>query len=50
LRNPNGDGSLTYVAVDLGELGGGQYNLQVSLIGQVDNLTVLDSDGDDYAR
>ena len=50
LRNPHGDGSLTYVAVDLGDLGPGTYNLQVSLSGQVDNLTVLDSDGETYAK
>jgi hypothetical protein len=50
LRNQNADGSLTYVAVDLGQLGGGQYNLQVSLGGLIDNLTVLDSNGDNYAR
>jgi hypothetical protein len=50
LRNPNADRSLTYVAVDLGDLGPGTYNLQVSLGGQVDNLTVLDSDGESYAR
>ena len=50
LRNPFADGSLTYVAVNLGDLGPGTYNLQVSLGGQVDNLTVLDSDGETYAK
>lgn len=50
LRDPLADGSLTYVAVNLGDLGPGVYNLQVSLGGQVDNLTVLDSDGESYAK
>ena len=31
-------------------LGPGTYNLRVSLGGQVDNLTVLDSDGETYAK
>ncbi|KIN03422.1 hypothetical protein OIDMADRAFT_51385 [Oidiodendron maius Zn] len=50
LRNPNGDGSLTYIAVDLGALQDGHYNLGVSLGGSVDNVTVLDSDGNTYAN
>jgi hypothetical protein len=50
LRNPNGDGSLTYVAVDLGELANGHYDVQITLDGQVTNVTVLDSDGEEYAR
>jgi hypothetical protein len=50
LRNPNGDGSLTYIAVDLGALQDGHYNLGVSLGGSVDNVTVLDSDGNTYAK
>ena len=50
LLNPYGDGSLTYVATDLGVLQGGHYDLQVNLGGQIDNVTVLDNDGDVYAR
>jgi hypothetical protein len=50
LRNPNGDKSLTYVAVDLGALDDGHYNLEVNLNGNVDNVTVLDSDGNTYAK
>ncbi|KAH8805790.1 hypothetical protein F5884DRAFT_458996 [Xylogone sp. PMI_703] len=50
LRNPNGDGSLSYIAVDLGALQDGHYNLGVSLGGTVDNVTVLDSDGNTYAN
>lgn len=50
LRDPNGDGSLTYIWTDLGELKDGHYGLQVKLQGEVDNLTVLDAYGDVYYR
>jgi hypothetical protein len=50
LRNPKGDSSLLYVFVDLGELQDGQYDLDVNLDGRVDNLTVLDSYGEVYAK
>ncbi|KAI9369635.1 hypothetical protein BJX61DRAFT_518755 [Aspergillus egyptiacus] len=50
LRDPLGDGSLTYVAVDLGELPDGHYDLDVALDGPVTNVTVLEADGDTYAR
>jgi hypothetical protein len=50
LRDPNGDGSLTYVAIDLGTLQDGNYNIGVNLDGTVDNVTVLDSDGNKYAK
>lgn len=49
LRDPYGDGSLTYVAVDLGELEDGHYDLRLDVGGRVDNVTVLDSGGDAYA-
>jgi hypothetical protein len=50
LRNPNGDDSLTYVAIDLGVLQDGHYDLEINLDGSVTNVTVLDADGDDYAK
>jgi hypothetical protein len=50
LRNPQGDGSLTYVFVDLGELEDGHYDLDISVDGTVDNLTVIDSYGEIYAK
>ncbi|KAL2803133.1 hypothetical protein BJX63DRAFT_437240 [Aspergillus granulosus] len=50
LRDPMGDGLLTYVAVDLGELQDGHYNLDVALDGRVTNLTVLEGDGETYVR
>lgn len=50
LRDPMGDGSLTYVAVDLGELQDGHYDLNVALDGPVTNVTVLEADGETYAR
>ncbi|KAK9443847.1 uncharacterized protein VB005_02372 [Metarhizium brunneum] len=49
LRDPYGDGSLTYVAINLGALDDGRYHLEITLDGQVDNLTVLDIDGTNYA-
>ncbi|KAM3067037.1 hypothetical protein ACMFMG_011817 [Clarireedia jacksonii] len=50
LHNPAGDGSFTYIALDLGELDSGHYDLDVSLDGHVDNITILDVNGDSYAR
>ncbi|KAL2867735.1 uncharacterized protein BJX67DRAFT_352169 [Aspergillus lucknowensis] len=50
LRDPMGDGSLTYVAVDLGELDDGHYDLEVNLDGPVTNVTVLEADGETYAQ
>ncbi|RTE68450.1 hypothetical protein BHE90_017172 [Fusarium euwallaceae] len=50
LRDPRGDGSLTYVAIDLGTLQDGHYDLKVNLNGAVSNITVLDSDGETYAN
>lgn len=50
LRNPNGDGSLTYVTIDLGTLEDGKYDIRVNIDKAVDNITVLDSDGNKYAR
>jgi hypothetical protein len=50
LRDPNGDGSLTYVTIDLGTLQDGKYDMSVNLDKTVDNVTVLDSDGNDYAK
>jgi hypothetical protein len=50
LRDPRGDGSLTYVAIDLGTLQDGHYDLKVNLNGAVSNITVLDSDGETYAK
>jgi hypothetical protein len=50
LRNPNGDGSLLYVGVGLGELADGHYDLKVNFNGTIDNVTVLDAYGEEYAR
>ncbi|KAJ6589942.1 hypothetical protein DFH09DRAFT_1074433 [Mycena vulgaris] len=51
LRNPNGDSSLTYVAVEIDELADGHYSFQVSFAGgtTIDNVTVMNKYGDEYA-
>ncbi|KAJ6571555.1 hypothetical protein B0H19DRAFT_662564 [Mycena capillaripes] len=50
LRNPNGDLSLTYVAVEIDELADGHYTFQVSFEGgTIDNFTVMNKYGDEYA-
>ncbi|KAJ7334023.1 hypothetical protein DFH08DRAFT_879944 [Mycena albidolilacea] len=52
LRNPNGDSSLTYVAVEIDELADGHYDFEVSFAGgaAIDNVTVLNKYGDQYAN
>jgi hypothetical protein len=50
LMNPYGDGSLLYVGVGLGELADGHYDLKVNFNGTIDNVTVLDAFGEEYAR
>ena len=50
LRDPNGDGTLTYIWTDLGELANGHYDLKIDVQGQIDNLTIIDSEGEVYAR
>ncbi|KAJ7226193.1 hypothetical protein C8J57DRAFT_1481795 [Mycena rebaudengoi] len=50
LRNPNGDSSLTYVAVEIDELADGHYDFQVTFEGgTIDNVTVMNKYGDEYA-
>ncbi|KAF7374021.1 hypothetical protein MSAN_00282600 [Mycena sanguinolenta] len=51
LRNPNGDSSLTYVAVEIDELADGHYSFEVSFAGgtTIDNVTVMNKYGDEYA-
>ena len=50
LRNSNGDGSLLYVGVALGDIADGHYDLKVNFNGTIDNLTLLNSFGEEYAR
>jgi hypothetical protein len=49
LRNPNGDGSLTYVAVDLGQLQNGHYDIVATFNGTIAQASVLNQYGDSYA-
>ncbi|KAF7288984.1 hypothetical protein MIND_01415100 [Mycena indigotica] len=52
LRNPYGDSSLTYVAVEIDELADGDYTFEVSLSGgsSIDNVTILNKYGETYAN
>lgn len=50
LRDPYGDGSVTYVAVGLGELSLGRYEVAFSTDTDIDSAVVLNSAGDEYAR
>jgi len=50
LSDPLGDSSLLYIAVDIGEVSNGAYDLGVSFDGTVENVTVLDNDGIVYAN
>lgn len=50
LMDPYGDGSLTYVGLALGERAAGHYDLAVNFSGTIDNLTVLNAFGEEYAR
>jgi hypothetical protein len=49
LRDPMGDGSLTYVALTMEELDDGHYDMTVSFDGAVHNVTVMDKYGEVYA-
>jgi len=49
LRDPMGDGSLTYVALTTDELEDGHYDFTVSFDGPIHNVTVLDKYGESYA-
>ena len=50
LMDPYGDGSWTYVGLALGERAAGHYDLRVDFSGTIDNLTVLNAFGEEYAR
>lgn len=50
LRNPQGDGSLLYVAVEIDELVNGHYDFTVKFDGQIDNATIMNKYGDEYAN
>ncbi|EED17501.1 hypothetical protein TSTA_113270 [Talaromyces stipitatus ATCC 10500] len=50
LMDPYGDGSLTYVGLALGERAAGHYDLKVNFSGTIDNLTILNAFGEEYAR
>jgi hypothetical protein len=52
LRNPNGDSTLTYVAVGIDELADGHYDFAVSFAGAatIDNVTILNKYGEEYAK
>ncbi|PPQ79314.1 hypothetical protein CVT24_007814 [Panaeolus cyanescens] len=49
LRNPNGDSSLLYVAVEIDELADGHYEFNVQFDGTIESVTVLNKYGEDYA-
>ncbi|PLN79982.1 hypothetical protein BDW42DRAFT_201424 [Aspergillus taichungensis] len=48
-RDPNDDGSLTYVAVGLGDLKVGHYEIDAKFNGSVREAVVLNQYGDEYA-
>ena len=50
LRNPQGDGSLLYVAVEIDELADGHYDFTVKFDGQIDNATIMNKYGEEYAN
>jgi hypothetical protein len=50
LRDPYGDGSLTYVGLGLGELPFGKYDIAISADGPIDSAVVVNNAGDEYAR
>jgi len=50
LRDPYGDGSLTYVGLSLGELPFGKYDIAFATDSQIDSAVVVNSAGDEYAR
>ena len=49
LRNPMGDGSMTYVALTTDELDNGHYDFTVDFDGPIHNVTVMNKYGDVYA-
>jgi hypothetical protein len=49
LRDPFGDASLTFVALDLHELKPGEYQISVNFDGIADRLSVADNSGEEYA-
>jgi hypothetical protein len=50
LRNPQGDGSLLYVAVEIDELADGRYDFTVKFDGQISNVTIMNKYGEEYAN
>jgi hypothetical protein len=50
LRNPQGDGSLLYIAVEIDELADGHYDFTVNFDGQIDNATIMNKYGEEYAN
>ena len=50
LRDPYGDGSLTYIALPLGELADGRYDVNVKFAGNVEKIAVVNDAGDEYSR
>ncbi|KAH7389234.1 hypothetical protein BKA64DRAFT_580618, partial [Cadophora sp. MPI-SDFR-AT-0126] len=49
LRNPRRDGSLLYVAVEIHELAHGHYDFTVKFDGKIDNATIMNKYGEEYA-
>jgi ATP phosphoribosyltransferase regulatory subunit HisZ len=50
LRDPYGDGSLQYIALPLGNLQNGHYDLKVTFDGAIDSLAVITASGTEYAK
>jgi hypothetical protein len=49
LRDPQGDGSFTFMALGLDELNQGRYELSVEFSGTADRISVIDNSGEEYA-
>ena len=50
IRDPYGDGSLRYIAIHLGELDDGHYDIRLNIAGQIQNISVVNVDGDVLAK
>jgi hypothetical protein len=49
LRNPMGDGSLLYISLETDELADGHYDFSVAYAGTIQNVTVMNAYGEEYA-
>lgn len=47
---PFGDNSLSFIGMPLGDLPDGKYNLNINAGKSVSNVTVMDADGETYAK